>query len=258
MALWVSGLNGFVPHNHQQLYYHTIDRRPLAMRRNNNTQNEAIGKNSNTENEHPPLVLTLRSHLKHAKEETNEKNAIQLILASQSPRRREILDMMGLGDRYIVQVSPLDEESLATQLSKEDPITYTQTLANAKARAVHGPPNSIVLASDTIVSLDDCILEKPESTDDAIRMLRSLQGRSHTVHTGVCVMTVDHTGDIRSTDSFVSTANVNFAPLSLADIKAYVDTGDPMDKAGSYGIQGIGGALVESIQGDFYTVRVGY
>ena len=196
------------------------------------------------------LILSLREHL------GNDK--IRLILASQSPRRREILDMMGLNGLFDVRPSPLDETELQQQLSGSLPIPYTLALAEAKAKtlaetisSIRGP--TIVLGSDTIVELDGCILEKPIDAADAKRMLTSLSGRQHSVHTGVALYTVsDQT--IKLHGSFVDTASVEFAVLSDADVDEYIATGEPMDKAGSYGIQGIGGQLVSRITGEFFTV----
>jgi len=229
-------------------------------------------------------------------ERISQYGPIRLILASQSPRRREILDMMGLREKYHVQPSPLDETALQIQLaekhSKEGgilPKRYTKILAESKARAlvesdqltfasiVTGNDDSnasetsikqittFVLGSDTIVDLDGTILEKPNSKAHAVEMLHMLSGSWHEVHTGVSIYRVDYTADttmaasdtnIRSelVSSFTDTTRVKFATLGKEDVRAYVETGEPMDKAGSYGIQGVGGQLVERIEGDFFTV----
>lgn len=215
---------------------------------------------------------------------------INLILASQSPRRREILDMMGLQGRYFVKVSPLDEASLQRELAKDNdgnisPESYAKTLAEAKARALAEQSNLVsdilssasneetttetnasesqqkritfVLGSDTIVDLDGSILEKPESEAQAIEMLRKLSGAWHQVHTGVslyCVEQQQSGNNARLITSFTDTTRVKFTTLDETVIQAYVDTGEPFDKAGSYGIQGIGGQFVERIEGDFFTV----
>jgi septum formation protein len=118
---------------------------------------------------------------------------------------------------------------------------------------------TIVLGSDTIVDLDGHILEKPVDETDAGRMLSMLSGRRHSVHTGVALVCVGRCTDgddavTVTTTSFVDTAVVQFAALTKGDIEAYVSTGEPLDKAGSYGIQGIGGQMVRSIEGDFFTV----
>jgi septum formation protein len=197
----------------------------------------------------------------------------QLVLASQSPRRREILDMMGLANFYKVEPSPLDESQLQTDLLQQrqslSSKDYTRRLAEAKAEALalshqeqqrsqyhkdddHNIP-IFYLGSDTIVELDEHILEKPKDEEDAQRMLTMMSGRQHHVHTGVALYRLFH-GDISLVESFTDTATVSFATLGRDDITAYVASGEPMDKAGSYGIQGIGGQLVTSIQGDFFTV----
>jgi septum formation protein len=207
---------------------------------------------------------------------------LRLILASKSPRRREILDMMGLKDKYIVLSSPLNEEELQLELSqllnasKEDstnsftPIDYTKKLAESKAYAlvmqmVDGKSEAYntfshrctyVLGSDTIVDLDGSILEKPKNSDDAKMMLSKLSGNWHSVHTGVAIYRINHENqnEVELVSSFTDTARVLFTHLSSEDIDSYIATGEPMDKAGSYGIQGIGGQCVEQIEGDFFSV----
>jgi len=190
----------------------------------------------------------------------------RLVLASQSPRRREILDMMGLAGRFDATPSPLDESAVQSRLRSQptvDPLVYTQTLAEEKARALAetlDPPSDqkaiLVLGSDTIVDLEGVILEKPVDQEDAIQTVGRLSGRQHYVHTGVAIYAVCPGSPATCTKvvSFVDTATVTFAKLSTSDIEAYVKTGEPMDKAGSYGIQGVGGQLVERVEGDFFTV----
>lgn len=189
---------------------------------------------------------------------------VRLVLASQSPRRREILDMMGLKGKFETTPSPLDESALQMELlSTTDPADYVRILAEQKALAlaeVLRPPESIgttiiVLGGDTIVAFDGCILEKPVNPADAERMLSILQGNQHDVHTGVALVRFNSGGEHVLLNSFTDTAKVQFAALSEADIATYVATGEPLDKAGSYGIQGIGGQMVSSIEGDFFTVR---
>jgi len=205
----------------------------------------------------------------------DDHNKPKLILASQSPRRREILDMMGLRENkhYVVQPSPLDESSLQEELveSKISSIDYTRRLAEAKAYALadsHAKQNdnddntngtTLYLGSDTIVELDESILEKPRDANDAKRMLNLLSGRQHHVHTGVALYRLDSgTNDnpdrISLIGSFTDTACVMFTDLTEEDVDAYIISGEPMDKAGSYGIQGIGGQFVKTISGDFFTV----
>jgi septum formation protein len=208
---------------------------------------------ASTDGSSSDLLFSVRDHL---------GSSVRLILASQSPRRREILDMMGLQGRFEVIPSPLDETALQVKLNgekKNHPTDYTRILAEekAKALALHIQHDvqipTLVLGSDTIVDLGGRILEKPLDAADAKTMLSDLSGRDHEVHTGVAIILV--TKDSLSVEaSFTDTAHVRFASLSLADIESYIATGEPMDKAGSYGIQGIGGQLVSSLQGDFFTV----
>ena len=193
----------------------------------------------------------------------------RLILASQSPRRREILDMMGLSNRYTVTFSPLDEEALQVELANTpiSPTEYAKKLAESKAYALaehmansqqsYDHEASFILGSDTIVDKDGAILEKPKSEEQAIEMLSTLSNSWHEVHTGVAIYKMNHSDSnntIELLSSFTETAKVKFTNLSEKDIHAYVKTGEPMDKAGSYGIQGIGGQMIECMEGDFFTV----
>lgn len=193
----------------------------------------------------------------------NNDNNIRLILASQSPRRREILAMLGLAGRFSVTHSPLDESALAGELAQQSlsPLEYTRTLAEKKAEALanvlsqdSSTTPTLILGSDTIVDLQEHILEKPTDTESAIAMLTKLSGEWHQVHTGVAIYHVEGNTVPTLLSSFTDTARVQFAKLSKNDIEAYVATEEPMDKAGSYGIQGIGGQLVSRLEGDFFTV----
>jgi septum formation protein len=131
------------------------------------------------------------------------------------------------------------------RLPRESPAAYARRLARDKARAV---PGAMVLGADTIVVVDDDVLEKPADAADALRMLMRLQGRKHEVLTAICLIanTVEHEAS--------DTTAVHFRPCSEAFLRAYVATGEPLDKAGAYGIQGYGAALVERIEGDFFSV----
>jgi len=190
---------------------------------------------------------------------------LRLILASQSPRRTEILEMMGLGGRFTASPSPLDEEKLQIELSQQEisPSDYARTLAERKAHAYGAEALDItngvalIIGSDTIVDLDGRIMEKPTDEQVAYSMLSSLSGNWHQVHTGVAVYAVGASASSNEPQlmfSFTDTARVKFSSLTDTDIKAYIDTKEPFDKAGSYGIQGIGGQLVERIEGDFFAV----
>ncbi len=165
------------------------------------------------------------------------------IVASASPRRRELLSRAGFG--FAVEPSDADE-SLPEGCAPEDAV---RLLAERKARSVSAlHPGIAVLGCDTIVALDGQMLGKPKTEDEAASMLRTLSGNTHTVFTGVCVTNGTHS------ESFVSATDVTFYPLKDETIRAYVATGEPMDKAGAYGIQGMGSLLVKGFSGDYFTV----
>ncbi len=171
-----------------------------------------------------------------------------IVLASASPRRQEILTLAGIP--YVV--CPANDESAPTDLT---PIERVCALARSKAQQVAvNHPDSIVLGADTMVVLDDRMLGKPIDKKDAVAMLMKLQGRVHQVMTGVWVVLVDAEGNIVKQDGFTDIVNVKFYPITCEEAQKYVETGEPMDKAGSYGIQGRGMRFVERIEGDFYTV----
>ncbi|UFJ39057.1 Maf family protein [Brevibacillus humidisoli] len=173
------------------------------------------------------------------------QSTITLTLASASPRRRELLSSLGLP--FQVQESHVDEQ-ISTDLAPE---TIVETLSLGKAQAVAGKVGSgLVIGSDTIVVLDGEVLGKPRDEADALRMLSSLQGEEHTVYTGVAVIDA---GSGR-TELAHSATKVKMRPLTEREIRAYIATGEPMDKAGSYAIQGIGATIVERIAGDYFTV----
>ncbi len=181
----------------------------------------------------------------HPKDEPTEGlgNPARLVLASGSPRRREMLERMGL--EAIVRPVDIDE----TPLPGEAPSRYVLRLAETKARAA-AERGDLVLAADTSVVIDGRILGKPEGTAQAGEMLASLSGREHAVLTGVSVYDVDRQFLLAA----VETTQVTFAPMSELEIAWYVATGEPLDKAGAYGIQGIGALFVRSIEGDYSNV----
>ena len=170
-------------------------------------------------------------------------NAPELIVASASPRRRALLEQAGY--RFTVLPSKIDE----TLPKGLPPAEAVAMLASRKAQAVAADhENAVILGCDTVVALENQILEKPRSTEEAKAMLERLSGKTHTVYTGVCLLCGAHNS------SFVSQTDVTFYPLSAQTIESYAATGEPMDKAGAYGIQGLGGLLVKEISGDYYTV----
>ena len=171
-----------------------------------------------------------------------------LILASQSPRRQEILTLAG----FEFSVCPADAEWAPEGLSPYDRV---RELAHSKAAQVaKNHPNSIVLGSDTMVVLGENALGKPCNERDAVDMLMSLQGRTHEVMTGVWIIETDGAGNSVKEDGFTDVTTVDFWAFSEDEAAEYVATGEPMDKAGAYGIQGKGMRLVKGINGDFFTV----
>ena len=169
---------------------------------------------------------------------------MQIILASQSPRRRELLERMGLAPFSVIPAR--GEEIADPALSPPERVEELSRRKAAEVAASH--PDSLVIAADTVVSIDGLVLGKPRSEEDAVRMLSRLSGREHTVYTGLTLRLGSRA------DTGHEAALVRFRPLSPADIDHYVATGEPMDKAGAYGIQGYGAMLVEGIQGDYYNV----
>jgi septum formation protein len=167
-----------------------------------------------------------------------------LVLASESPRRRRLLEQLGL--RFEVVPARIDERVLPD----ESPPAHARRLALAKARAVAADrADALVVAGDTVVTLHDRILGKPEDRDHAVAMLLRLQGHTHRVETGVAVIGPDGAEAVD-----VVAAEVRFRTFGRALAEAYADTGEPLDKAGAYGIQGLGAVLVESVDGDYFAV----
>ena len=167
----------------------------------------------------------------------------KIILASGSPRRRELLLQMGLEFEVMTgdcdeNISGLTPDKLVCELSRRKALAVAEKL---------GFP-AVVIGADTVVADRDRILGKPRSREDAVNTLLSLSGRTHSVFTGVTVT------DGITTLTELSSTRVKFTDISRADAEAYADTGEPLDKAGSYGIQGRGGVFVESREGDFYGV----
>lgn len=169
----------------------------------------------------------------------------RLILASASPRRRELLGQAGFS--FAVIPAHVNEDLL----SDEDPIGYVVRLAREKAEAVYAQVanrEAIVLGADTTVSLDGHILAKPEDAADAARMLRILSGRTHRVITGVAIASAG------GVEVAAEVTGVQFLTLSDDEIAAYIATGEPMDKAGAYGIQGYAAKWIPRIEGCYFNV----
>ena len=169
----------------------------------------------------------------------------KIVLCSGSPRRQELLHRMGIGD-FDIRV-PQTEERYPEGLS---PRQIVEHISRGKAEAARAlcSDEELIITADTMVFLDDRRLGKPRDEADALEMLTALQGRSHTVCTGVPVSQ----GDRRITES--EATEVFFRPASRRELLGYIRTGEPMDKAGAYGVQGLGALLVEKINGDFYNV----
>lgn len=168
---------------------------------------------------------------------------VEVILASQSPRRRELLTLVGI--KHIVSPADIDE----SVMPDEAPVPHCERLARAKAHVLaERHPDAVIIAADTIVVLDGDILGKPSDAADARAIIARLSGRTHTVYTAMAVARGGRT------ESAVEEVAVTFRELSAEDIAEYVATGEPMDKAGAYGIQGYGATIVARIEGDYFSV----
>lgn len=173
----------------------------------------------------------------------------EFVLASASPRRKELLEKMGL--QFSIVVSEADESTV----SRDIPVNlYVQELAllkaSATAKMLLRNKKALIIAADTIVTLDGEILGKPDGEDGAKKMLSSLSGRTHEVYTGYCVMRIS---DGKTVCNSIKT-EVKFKTLTERKIRSYIESGEPMDKAGAYGIQGLGSMLIEKINGDYFNV----
>lgn len=167
----------------------------------------------------------------------------RIVLGSGSPRRQELLRRMGIED-FDLRV-PQVEETFPAGLSPQETVCC---ISREKSAAVVSTPEEIVITADTVVFLDDKKLGKPADEGEALSMLTALQGRHHTVCTGVTV----RQGERLLTAA--ETTDVYFRPATESELRAYIATGEPMDKAGAYGVQGKGGLLVQRIDGDFFNV----
>lgn len=169
----------------------------------------------------------------------------QIVLASGSPRRKELLERIGVTD-FLVRV-PEVEETFPEGLTPQKVVSHISREKAEAASRLCGPED-IIITADTMVFLDQARLGKPRDEAHALEMLTALQGRKHTVCTGVSVCQ----GDRRLTET--ESTDVFFRPASEAELRRYIATGEPMDKAGAYGVQGRGALLVERLEGDFFNV----
>ena len=167
---------------------------------------------------------------------------MQLILASQSPRRRELLGLFHIP--FVIRVADIDETMYPDRSAYDE----VARLSREKALAVAHEPEDVVVAADTIVVCENRILGKPHSPEEACAMLGLLSGRDHQVMTGV---TVVRGAQVRTV---TEVTDIHFRPISQGEIRAYVASGEPMDKAGSYGIQGGAALFAEKMVGDYYNV----
>ena len=179
---------------------------------------------------------------------------MHIILASKSPRRKEILEMLGVP--FTVMTADTDERSTQT-----DPALLVEQLALQKATDVQDmldaqdklQPGTLIIASDTVVALNGEILGKPRDRDDARRMIKGLQNTTHHVLSGIAFCYVDADGNRKGAYSHASTA-VHFGPMSDEDIELYISSDEPYDKAGAYAIQGLAGRWITGIEGDYFNV----
>ena len=172
---------------------------------------------------------------------------MKIILASASPRRRELLDQIGW--EFCVRVSKVEEI-----ITKIHPGEIVEELSELKAKAVFSQTEGdvLVIGADTVVAHKGQILGKPTDTADAVRMLEALQDDTHQVYTGVTLCM--RCEGVETVKSFYESTEVDFYPMSREEIEWYVNTGEPMDKAGAYGIQGLAGRFVKQIRGDYNNV----
>jgi len=174
----------------------------------------------------------------------------KIILASGSPRRRELLTQIGL--EYTVIPSKKEE---VLRFTKPEDIVKDLSLQKAQDIAENAEQGTMVIGSDTVVALDGEILGKPHTPENAVKMLRRLEGRSHQVYTGVSVVikgAADNGSDVII--SFAEETDVHVYPMTEEEIQSYVASGDPLDKAGAYGIQGVFAKHVQGISGCYYNV----
>lgn len=168
---------------------------------------------------------------------------MSIILASGSPRRKELMALITTD--YRVETSDVDE----SRITASDPAALVQALARAKCMAVaQQHPEDVVIGCDTVVDCGGEVFGKPQNAQDARRMLSALSGRTHAVHTGVCIACGDRI------ECFADTCRVTFFPIGEEDLEAYIASEEPYDKAGGYAIQGHAAVWIDRLEGDYYTI----
>jgi septum formation protein len=167
----------------------------------------------------------------------------KLILASTSPRRRELMSLLNIP--FEIHAQEVDE-SFEKGLSPEEVVQF---LATKKASIIAEiNPDAVVIGADTVVVFNHEIIGKPSNSQHAVEILQNLSGKTHQVYTGIAILSKGHS------EIFYEATDVTFYNLSIEEIETYVETGEPLDKAGAYGIQGFGSTLVEKINGDYFTI----
>ena len=170
---------------------------------------------------------------------------MQYVLASASPRRRELMELLGV---HPLKILPAVGEEIADPGLTGGALAEALALHKAREVAQRCSADDIVIGADTIVCLDDAVFGKPHDAEDAKRMLRALSGKTHQVHTGVCIAKGDRA------EHFVDSCKVTFFPLGEEEIAFYTATPEPYDKAGAYAIQGRAALWLDRIEGDYYTI----
>ncbi len=185
---------------------------------------------------------------------TIEQKDVRVILASGSPRRLELLRQVGIEP----EVEPSHVEEVITSTIPDQVVMELSRQKAEDIAALHAAEDAVVVGADTVVAFDGKILGKPKDKEDAVRMIRMLQGHIHQVYTGVtlvfCGKLSGESGSVVDKITFAEKTDVHVCPMTEEQIRAYVETGEPMDKAGAYGIQGYFAAWVQGISGDYNNV----
>ena len=172
----------------------------------------------------------------------------EVILASGSPRRKELLELIGVKFKIITS----NKEEVITSTNPEEVVKELSMMkAEDVAEGVSGP--AIILGADTVVAHNGRILGKPKSREDAVQMITSFAGDDHYVYTGVCMIRKEEDGSVKKI-SFAESTRVTVYPMTAQEIERYVDSGEPMDKAGAYAIQGLFAPYIKEIAGDYYNI----